>query len=198
MAQPTVSNKILTIPNVISFVRLIGVGVFWWVLLVKEDIAMAAWFIFIIGWTDWIDGYLARRLNQVTALGKALDPVADRLMIASAVVGGLIANVVPAVVGWPLIAREIFMGGLALRLWAKGAGTLEVRYLGKLATAWLYGAIPAFYLGAAGVVPWLFNGLGWLFGVAGLAVYWFVAFQYASDAKKVLTQVESASVGEEN
>ena len=192
------ADRIFTIPNVISFIRLIGVGVFWWVLLVKEDVAMAAWFIFLIGWTDWIDGYLARRLNQVTNLGKALDPVADRLMIASAVIGGLIVGVVPAAIGWPLIIREAFVGVVALRLWAKGAGTLEVRYLGKLATFWLYGAIPAFYLAAADVVPGLFKAVGWVMGVSGLAMYWAVAFQYAADAQKKLLQLESASISEES
>ncbi|MEX1092969.1 MAG: CDP-alcohol phosphatidyltransferase family protein, partial [Acidimicrobiia bacterium] len=94
--ERTASDRILTLPNAVSFARLLGVGVFWWVLVVDDNIALAAWLIFIIGWTDWIDGYLARKLDQVTKLGKALDPVADRLMIVSAVVGGLVVGVVPA------------------------------------------------------------------------------------------------------
>ena len=89
------SDRILTIPNLVSFARLLGVGWFWWALVAQDDIVLAAWLIFFIGWTDWIDGYLARRLNQVSELGKILDPVADRLMIISAVVGGLVVGVVP-------------------------------------------------------------------------------------------------------
>lgn len=191
-------DRILTIPNLISFIRLLGVAVFWWVLLVEDNVALAAWFVFIIGWTDWIDGYLARRLGQVTKLGKALDPIADRLMIASAVVGGLIAGVIPSFIGWLLILRELYMGVVTLLLWSRGAATLEVRFLGKLATFWLYGAIPAFYLAAADVLPGLFETLGWIFGLPGLVVYWFVAFQYTGDARQVLAQVKSAAVDEES
>ena len=128
------SNRILTVPNAISFVRLVGVGYFWWVLLVAENILLAGILIAVLGGTDWLDGYLARRLNQESELGKVLDPLADRLMIASAVIGGLIAEVVPAVIGWGLITREVFMGVIALALVSKGAGVLEVRWLGKAAT----------------------------------------------------------------
>ncbi|MGH3668802.1 MAG: CDP-alcohol phosphatidyltransferase family protein, partial [Acidimicrobiia bacterium] len=65
MTDTAASNRILTIPNLVSFVRLLGIPVFWWALLVEDNVALAAWLIFIIGWTDWIDGYLARRLGQV-------------------------------------------------------------------------------------------------------------------------------------
>lgn len=188
------SDRILTIPNLISLVRLLGVGVFWWVLLGLDNVGLAAVFIFVIGWTDWIDGYLARRLNQVSRLGKALDPIADRLMIFSAVVGGLIADVIPAVIGWPLIAREVLMGLVTLVLVVRGAGMLEVRKLGKQATFLLYGAIPSFYIAEAGVVPWLFGSAAWIAGVLGLVVYWIVAFLYIGDARSTLAELESSTV----
>ena len=158
---------------------------------------MAALFIFLIGWTDWIDGYLARRLNQVTKLGKALDPIADRVMIASAVIGGLIAGVVPPVIGILLIVREVFVGIVALLLAGKGAGTLEVRYLGKVSTFILYGAIPAFYLAEVGFLEGLMRVVGWVGGVVGLALYWWVAFQYVGDARAKLANVESPAIAEE-
>ena len=78
----------------ISFVRILGAGIFWWVLLVAEDPVLAGWLILIIGGTDWVDGFLARRWNQVSELGKALDPVAgvsaeDRgLLLGCDAVGG--------------------------------------------------------------------------------------------------------------
>ncbi len=158
---------------------------------------MAAVFIFLIGWTDWIDGYLARRLNQVTKLGTALDPIADRLMIASAVIGGLIAGVVPAPIGILLIVRELFVGIIALALAMKRAGTLEVRYFGKVSTFILYGAIPAFYLAEAGFLEPLMRVGGWVGGVVGLTLYWWVAFQYVGDAKAKLSNVESPAIAEE-
>jgi cardiolipin synthase len=191
------SHRILTIPNLVSFVRLLGIPVFWWVLLVEDNVALAAWLIFIIGWTDWIDGYLARRLGQVSELGKVLDPVADRLMIASAVIGGLIAGVLPDWFGWGLIAREILVGVVALNLAARGGGTVEVRFMGKAATFALYGAIPAFYLAAAGAAEWLMWPVAWFLGIIGLALYWYVAVLYIGDSRAKLAALESSADAEE-
>jgi cardiolipin synthase (CMP-forming) len=189
--ETTASNRILTIPNAVSFARLLGVGVFWWVLVVDNNIALAAWLIFIIGWTDWIDGYLARKLDQVTKLGQALDPVADRLMIVSAVIGGLIVGVVPAAIALPLLLREVLMGALTGYLALSGGGTLAVRYLGKVATFALYGAIPAFYLAAAGFLEGLMLVLAWFFGFLGLILYWYVLVEYVGDVRSALRRVES-------
>ncbi len=184
----------MTVPNLVTLVRLLGVGVFWWVLLVEENIGLAAGLIFVIGWTDWIDGYLARKLDQVSRLGTALDPIADRLMIASAVIGGMIVDppVVPLVIGFGLIARELLMGAVALILLSKGGGTLEVRYLGKVATFILYGAIPLFYLAAIDFLGVVTALLAWVLGVVGLAMYWYVTVQYVGDARRVLAEVKSA------
>ena len=198
MTQEQVSDRIFTIPNIISFIRLLFVPVFWWILLVEENVGLAAILVFLIGWTDWIDGYLARRLNQVSKLGKALDPIADRLLIASAVIGGLIAGVVPGWIAWPLIVRELFMGVVTLILVAKGGRTLEVRYLGKLSTFILYGAIPAFYLAEAGFLEVILRPVAWISGVVGLVLYWFVAFQYVGDARRQLAEVESPAIPEES
>lgn len=200
MPDTQVSDRILTIPNLVTFVRLLGVGVFWWVLLVEENIGLAAGLIFVIGWTDWIDGYLARKLDQVSKLGTALDPIADRLMIASAVIGGMIVDppIVPLVIGLGLIARELVMGAVALILLSKGGGTLEVRYLGKVATFILYGAIPLFYLAAIDFLGVVTALLAWVLGVVGLATYWYVTFQYVGDARRVLAEVKSALGHEES
>ncbi|MEE8406812.1 MAG: CDP-alcohol phosphatidyltransferase family protein [Acidimicrobiia bacterium] len=200
MPEEQVSDRILTIPNLVTLVRLLGVGVFWWVLLVEENIGLAAGLIFVIGWTDWIDGYLARKLDQVSRLGTALDPIADRLMIASAVIGGMIVDppVVPLVIGFGLIARELLMGAVALTLLSKGGGTLEVRYLGKVATFIFYGAIPLFYLAAIDFLVVVTVPLAWVLGAVGLAMYWYVTFQYVGDARRVLAQVKSAPKHEES
>ncbi len=182
-------DRILTVPNLVTLVRLVGVAVFWWVLIGQDNVVAAAWLIFGIGWTDWVDGYLARKLNQVSKLGKALDPIADRLMLASAIIGGLIAGVLPAVIAVPLLLREGVMAIVAARLAASGGGVLTVRYWGKLATFLLYGAIPAFYLSAAGVADWFMTPAAWILGVAGLILYWGVLFQYVGDARR--RQLES-------
>lgn len=180
------TSRILTIPNAISFARLLAVPYFWYVLVVEDRIGLAAGLIFVIGSTDWVDGYIARRLDQESEVGAFLDPLADWLMIASAVVGGLVADVLPTIVGIPLIAREVLVATGALYLAVRGGGRIEVRYLGKLATFLLYGAIPSFYLTAADIAPWLFGPAAWVAGVVGLVLYWVVAGRYALDMRRAL------------
>ena len=197
MTEAAASRRILTIPNLVSFVRILTIPVFWWVLLIEENIPVAAWIVFIVGWTDWIDGFLARRLEQESELGKILDPVADRLMIASALIGGLIAGALPIWFGWGLIAREVLVGGMALNLAARGGGTIEVRWLGKAATFALYGAIPAFYLAAGGVAEEVMEPVAWLLGIIGLSLYWWVAVLYIGDSRAKLSTVESPRDAEE-
>ena len=188
---PTPGSGWLTVPNLVSGLRILAIPYFWFVLIGEERVGLAAALIFLIGSTDWIDGYLARRLNQVSELGKLLDPLADRLMIASALVGGLVAGVLPGVIGWPLLVREVLVGIGTLVLAGRGLGKLEVRWLGKAATFGLYGAIPSFYLLSAGVLPWLFGPPAWIAGVVGLIMYWYVGWQYLGDIWARLRSVES-------
>ncbi len=159
--------------------------------MIADNLALAGWLIFIIGWTDWIDGYLARRLNQVSELGKALDPIADRMMIASAVVGGLIVGALPWVIGYPLIARELFMAAVTVNLARRGGAPLVVRILGKRSTFLLYGAIPAFFLAKAGIAEALLRPMAWTAGVLGLVLYWLVALAYLTDARRNIAAVKS-------
>lgn len=181
----------LTIPNLVSLLRLLAIPVFWWVLLAKDDVTLAGWLILVIGLTDWVDGYLARRLGQVSELGKALDPIADRLMIASALIGGLIVGVIPLWFGLLLIVRELAVAGMALYLASRGGGKIAVRREGKVATFLLYGAIPAFYVAASGDLPWLLVPLAWGMGLVGLALYLYVAVLYVGDTRARLAGLES-------
>jgi cardiolipin synthase len=142
--------------------------------------------ILVIGWTDWLDGVLARKLNQVSEIGKFLDPLADRLAIAAALIGGMIADVVPLSLGLALVVREAAVALGALILGVRLKDKLDVRYMGKVATFILYGAIPSFYLAAGDVIGDLFLYLGWFFGVVGLILYYWVAFQYAIDIRDKL------------
>jgi cardiolipin synthase len=198
VSEDPVSNKILTIPNVISFIRLGAIPVFWWLLLGAENVAGATILFVLIATTDWLDGYLARRLGQVTKLGKALDPVADRLMIASAVIAGLIAGIVPAVIGITLIVREVYMAIVAFGLVARKGGTLEVRRLGKVATFLVYSSIGWFYMAAIPFLEVLTRPLAWIGAIAGLGLYWVTAIQYTGDALKILSKLESTASPEES
>jgi cardiolipin synthase len=171
---------------VISLIRLAGIGVFWWMLFGRDDPVGAGLLILVIGWTDWLDGMLARKLNQVSEIGKFLDPLADRLAIAAALIGGMIAGVIPLVLGVALMVREAAVALGALVLGVRLKDKLDVRYMGKLATFILYGAIPSFYLAAGDVAGDLFGYLGWFFGVIGLVLYYWVAGQYAIDIRDKL------------
>jgi len=181
-----VSGRIVTVPNLVSFARLAAIPVFWWLLLGADDVAGATILFALIATTDWVDGYLARRLDQVSKLGKTLDPVADRLMIASAVVAGLIADIVPPLIGFTLIVREVYMVLVTLTLATRGKPTLEVRWLGKVATFMVYSSIAWFYMAAIPFLELLTTPLAWLVGLAGLVLYWITAFQYTGDARKAL------------
>lgn len=168
-----------TIPNLISFIRLLLIPYFWWVLMVEDRVGLAAALIFFIGSTDWIDGYLARRLNQVSRLGTILDPVADRLMIASGLVAGLIAGVLPLWFGVLTIAREIIVSIASLVSYFQRRA-IVVSSAGKVATFMIYGAMPCFYLTTVDIAPWLFGPPGWICAVLGLVIYWYASFDYVA------------------
>jgi len=191
-------SRVLTIPNLVSFARLATVPVFWWLLLAEGRVALAAVLVLVVGATDWIDGFLARRLDQVSRFGAILDPVADRFMIASAVIAGLIAGVLPVVFAVPLMVREVTMALVTMILVIRGAGALQVRVLGKVATFLLYGAVPSFYLAAVGVAEVLFLFVAWAAGLVGLVLYWAVLVQYLGDARLALRDVESPSRPQES
>ncbi len=169
----------LTIPNLISLIRLGLIPVFLWLLVGRDDPLWAGILLAVIGATDWVDGYLARKLDQVSEVGKFLDPLADRIAVVVAVIAGLTTGHIPAWFAWALIIREgaiaLGAGYVALR----GHTTIAVRDMGKLATLLLYGAVAWFFMGAEwspGLV------IAWVTGVPGLILYYIVAGQYAGDA----------------
>jgi cardiolipin synthase len=175
-------NAVLTIPNLISFVRLLAVPFFLWLLAWEENFLWAAVLLFVIGATDWVDGWLARRLGQVSELGKALDPVADRLAVFAAVVGGWVVGVVPPVLAAALVLRELVMAVATVLLTVRKGERVAVRPMGKWATFLLYGGIPAFYLAAVESFPaglsTFFEVGAWIFCVVGIVLYYIVAWQY--------------------
>ncbi len=180
---------IFTIPNVISATRIAAVPWFLWLLLGADDPAFAGWVLVVIGSTDWVDGFLARRLNQVSELGKMLDPVADRLAIVAALVGGWIAGVVPWWVALALLTREVAVGLMTLYLATRTSRRLEVRYLGKIATWAVYGGVASFYI-YAGTGWEFFRWWSWLYTIPGLTLYYWVTLEYVGDARALLRREE--------
>ncbi|MDJ0962040.1 MAG: CDP-alcohol phosphatidyltransferase family protein [Acidimicrobiia bacterium] len=179
----------LTIPNLISFTRLLLVPLFLWLLFGRDNVAGAGWLLGFIGATDWVDGYLARRLNQVSKVGEFLDPLADRLAVVAAVIGGLIYGVLPPWFAWGIIVREGLIAVGALVIGVKAGSKLTVRRMGKLATLMLYAGIAWLYVGIGSDATWL-EWLAWIVGVPGLILYWVVGFQYFADARRIVAEQE--------
>ena len=177
-------RELWNVPNFISLIRLALIPVFIWLIAIGEY-GWAGILLGIIGATDWIDGYLARRLNQVTEMGKFLDPVADRIAVVVAVIGGLLTPVLPTWFAVLLILREVMIGIGAIVGWRNGVTKLDVRWLGKLATLMLYFSISFFYVGVGFDLDWLV-WIAYVIGVPGLAIYWWVAFEYLGDMRRAI------------
>ena len=189
--EAAVSRQVLTIPNVISIIRLAGVPLFLWLILVPEADGLALAVLALSGISDYADGYLARRLNQTSQLGAILDPVADRLYILSTVIGLGIRDIIPWWVAIILPARDAFLWCLVPFLRTRGYSSLPVHFLGKAATANLLYAFPLLLLGdGTGVLATLAKVFGWAFAIWGVGLYWWAGVLYAWQVYKLLSTTE--------
>jgi cardiolipin synthase (CMP-forming) len=184
-------RQVLTIPNVISIVRLAGVPLFLWLVLGPHADGWALAVLAVSGVSDYLDGYLARRLDQTSKLGEILDPVADRLYILATVVGLAVRDVIPWWLALLLPARDLFLWGLVPFLRTRGYSALPVHFLGKAATANLLYAFPLLLLGdGTGVVATLAKVFGWAFAIWGTGLYWWAGLLYAWQVRKLLADHE--------
>ena len=182
-----VGHQVLTIPNVISIIRLAGVPLFLWLVLVPEADGWALAVLFVSGVSDYADGYLARRLNQTSKVGEILDPVADRLYILSTVIGLAARGIIPWWLALLLPARDAFLWCLVPFLRTRGYSSLPVHFLGKAATANLLYAFPLLLLGdASGTLPLLAKVFGWAFAIWGIGLYWWAGLLYAWQVRKLM------------
>lgn len=172
-------NRVFTIPNVMSLVRLACIPLFLYLLFGRDNRAGAAWLLGGLGATDWIDGYIARHFNQVSELGKILDPTADRLMFIVALFGMIIDRAGPVWFYVLVLAREALFGGTVLIATIAGMKRFDVTWLGKLATFLLMFAFPGLLIGSSDL--WLhlpFEIAGWLVGIPGLVISYYTAITY--------------------
>jgi len=181
------SSAILTIPNVISFIRIALIPVFCW-LIVDEDTTAAGILLFgAVVATDWVDGTIARRTGQVSELGKVLDPVADRLSVAAGLIALMVRGAFPVWAGVAILARDVaVLAGGAILLFGRRHVRLEVRYIGKVATMSLMTAVPCISWGTLGFP--LADGalvIGWLTFVPGIIEYYVAAIVYLGDLRRV-------------
>jgi cardiolipin synthase len=190
VASPDPMSRIWTIPNAISMARLIGVPVFLWLVLGPRSATADWWAVGLLiasSASDWLDGKIARALNQQSRLGQLLDPAADRLYIVATVAALAIRGIIP----WWLVAvlgvRELLLAGVLAVLRRRGWGALEVSFVGKAATLCLLYAFPLLFLGAhpSSYAETARVG-GWAFAIWGTALYWCAAVLYIVQARRLL------------
>ena len=173
-------DSIWTIPNLVTLIRLLLLPVFVWVLFGLPSRQAAAWMLGILGATDWIDGYLARRLGQTSEFGKIFDPTVDRLWFFVAVVAIMINDSMPIWFGVLVLTREIVVGAaMAIATLFFGMQRFDVTWLGKSATFLLMFAVPGFLMAnssAPGSQAW--EIATWCFGIPGLVLSYYTAIAY--------------------
>lgn len=171
--------NIATIPNALSAARLLGVPVFFWLIVGPKRDDLALYILVISSFTDWLDGYLARKLNQFSRLGELLDPLADRLYVVAAVLALFIRDLIPIWVVVALLSRDVLMSLVLVYLKRFGITGIPVHFVGKAATMNLLYALPLILLGnfqnTVGEVAHIF---GWAFLLWGITMYWYAAILY--------------------
>lgn len=173
------ANSNWTIPNALSGLRLLGVPVFFWLIVGPQNDGLALIILIISSFTDWLDGYLARRLNQFSRLGELLDPLADRLYVVAALIALYIRGLLPVWVVAALILRDVAMSLLLLYLKRYGITGVPVHFVGKAATMNLLYALPLILLGTfSGQVGQIAHTVGWAFLLWGVAMYWYAGLLY--------------------
>ena len=173
-------NRYLTVPNAFTLVRLCCIPLFMYLLLGRDNQIAAAWLLGGLGATDWVDGWLARRLNQTSEFGKMFDPIADRLLFIVGIGGIIIAGVAPLWIAWAVVLREVVFGGaVAIATLFFGMKRFDVTWLGKVATFLLMFAFPGFMLGSSTMPGHQgFEVASWLLAIPGLVLSYYTAVTY--------------------
>jgi len=186
-------DRILTAPNVITLVRLLCIPLFLWLLFGAHRQTAAAVLLAVLGATDWVDGFVARRYGQVSTFGKVLDPTADRILVGTAVISIMVYGAVPLWFGLATIAREVLVSVMVLLLASLGAARIDVLWVGKAGTFGLMFAYPTFLLGY-GSAGWQepIRVIGWVTGLVGLALAWWAAGSYIGPARRALREGRAA------
>lgn len=192
--EQQVSTRVLTVPNLISMLRLALVPVFAVLIVTSHDVA-ALLVLAFSGFTDWLDGVAARRLDQVSRLGQVLDPAADRLFILVTLVTLAWRDVVPLWLVVVILSRDVLMALLLPSLTRLGYGPLPVNFLGKAATFALLYAFPLLLLAeTSGTLGAVAHAGGWAFAWWGVGLYWASGLLYVAQTRELLAE-HRASAG---
>jgi len=181
-------DRILTVPNAITVVRLACIPVFLWLLFGVGNREAAAWLLAGLGATDWVDGYIARRYDQVSELGKVLDPTADRLLFMVGIGAMIVDGSVPLWFAWVVVAREVVVSVVLVVLYLAGMKRFDVSWWGKSGTFGLMFAFPGFLLAAGthGAASDAWRIGAWLCGIPGLVFSYYAAALYVPQMRASL------------
>jgi cardiolipin synthase len=187
VSRDDLADRVVTLPNALSVLRLLGVPLFLWLLLGPQADGWAVIVLMVAGLTDWADGKLARAMGQASKLGALLDPAADRLYIVATLVALMLRDVVPVWVVAVLVARELVLGVVLLLLRRAGWPPLQVHYLGKAATFLLLYAFPLLLLADGdGPLATLARPFAYALTVWGGALYLLAGVLYVVQAAGLL------------
>jgi len=177
--QLKATNSNWTIPNALSALRLLGVPVFFWLIVGPKDDGLALTILVISSFTDWLDGFLARKLNQFSRLGELLDPLADRLYVVAALIALYLRDLIPLWVVVILVLRDFAMSMLLIYLKRVGITGVPVHFVGKAATMNLLYALPLILMGTySGLLGQVAHVFGWAFLLWGITMYWYAGALY--------------------
>ncbi len=187
-----------TWPNLVTLIRLAFIPVFVWLLFTTNHRAISAWLLATLGATDWIDGWLARRLHQTSNVGKIFDPTVDRILVMTGLIAVAVAGGVPWWFAGVTLAREVLVSVLTLVLAALGAARIDVLWWGKVSTFMLMVTYPLFLLTTnphhGALTGWQHDvrDITWGYGIAGLTLAWIVFFGYIRPASRALAAGRAA------
>ena len=189
------TDRIFTIPNILSFLRLLGVPLFLWLILGPQADGWAIVVLVISGITDYLDGKIARKFNQISRVGQILDPLADRLYIFATLIGLLLRDIIPLWLVIVLIGRDLLLAVvMAILKRRTGLTGLPVHFIGKAGTFCLLYAFPLILIGASeGILGDICKVLGWAFALWGTGLYLWAGVLYLEQATRVIRQSSGPS-----
>jgi len=190
------TDSIWTVPNFITLIRLALIPVFVWLVFGPEARLAAAILLGVLGATDWVDGYLARVLDQHSAFGKVLDPITDRLMFVVAIITMIIDGSVPRWFAFAVLFRELVVSAAALGIGALGVRSIDVTWWGKVATFGLMFTFPFFlgsYSNVSATLADIWRIAAWVIGLPSLVLSYLAGFGYIPIAKEALAQSRTST-----
>ncbi len=192
------SSRVLTVPNLLTLARLACLPLFLYLLFGRDNRAGAGWLLGGLGATDWVDGYLARRLGQVSEFGKVFDPTVDRLLFIVATGAIILDGAAPLWFCWLVVTREVLVGAMmVIATLVFQMPRIDVTYWGKLATFLLMFAVPGFMIGASDFAGHSgFQAVSWLLGIPGLVLSWVTAVGYVPKVRHAIAATSRTQINQ--